>query len=793
MYPITAHDFDGSIKNADFTINLLATDFSGTGIYDTFYRLNLGPIKRVSMDGQPFISVENINNILEFWSRDNNSNQEPVKTLTSIALDKSSPFEVNDISSLNGGVFTSNQNRLIRIEIKDAILLANFVTLNYFRSGLDVENQTVQLHLNISGTDGIYEGFINENPDPANIDVVGITYWVSGTDAAQNPITLGGSESSPLSSYVINDNIPIFKPVYDENSRIGQTTTVANLGYANAYVNNQTIRLEVTLNKPNFTVTADFSAIDSNYIIGHETITNHGGGRYEIAYHISTSNTFVPAIDVPIPITAKTITNQITTNVSFKASTTASLSVVSTIPAHNANNVNIDAHFALQMNGAIIDDGLLTGHIYLTDSCGRGIPIDIELASNTAIVAPVSRLRPNEKYTIHVNPKTQSSTILEMNHYNEIVVTTGLFYLPLIPPGYSVSEVNGSPLNINSTSMKLTNETGDSIAWNLINNAAINGNDLRFGPFLLSDTNSATLWVGDAPENIRLPITIQFTNLTNLLNPKIEDSLTSKILFIAGVIRDEGIMSPIFSLNNLSFSLDHFRSVFVSESPPTTIVSDGQNSYTRIMWNIPPIISSGAFRLVRNSAHVPTGPTDGDVVFDGYSDTWYDIDLPNNIEQFYRLFVYDDLNRLYNYVLTTQATPAIAFRQSYEFGDYEARLINEYIIRNQPTMSACHNAVADIADNGNVPTNTLPVFREFSLGTSDVPNEIITMCNNGAVIEVNIELARELNESGCFFIIFENEAAKDQACNPSPITMFTQILKEPDWNELPIIHAKPIV
>jgi len=89
--PTTISDYDGLWHNADFTITLTATDIGGT-VAETYYKINNGPLKKVSIEGQPLINTENANNRLEYWSRDSNGNEEtPHNILTNIKLDKTAP------------------------------------------------------------------------------------------------------------------------------------------------------------------------------------------------------------------------------------------------------------------------------------------------------------------------------------------------------------------------------------------------------------------------------------------------------------------------------------------------------------------------------------------------------------------------------------------------------------------------------------------------------------------------------------------------------------------------------
>jgi len=89
--PTTTHNYDGQWHTTDFTINLTATD-DFSGVQTTYYKINDGPTKTVSADGQPLITTEGTQNKLEYWSVDKANNTELHKTLTNIKLDKTSPY-----------------------------------------------------------------------------------------------------------------------------------------------------------------------------------------------------------------------------------------------------------------------------------------------------------------------------------------------------------------------------------------------------------------------------------------------------------------------------------------------------------------------------------------------------------------------------------------------------------------------------------------------------------------------------------------------------------------------------
>jgi hypothetical protein len=85
----TINDYNGSKRRSDFTINLTTLNDLG-GPTDIYYRINNGPTRSVTRDGQPRITMQGENNTLEYWSVDSNGIEElPHDILTGIALQKS--------------------------------------------------------------------------------------------------------------------------------------------------------------------------------------------------------------------------------------------------------------------------------------------------------------------------------------------------------------------------------------------------------------------------------------------------------------------------------------------------------------------------------------------------------------------------------------------------------------------------------------------------------------------------------------------------------------------------------
>ena len=116
--PMTSHDYDGLWRNTDFTITLTATDHE-SGVAETYYRINDGPVKAVSIDGQPYVTTEGANNTLEYWSVDAAGNEEfPHKVLTGIKLDKTAPM-IEIPSRIPEGDVQPNQEVKVSVNVTD--------------------------------------------------------------------------------------------------------------------------------------------------------------------------------------------------------------------------------------------------------------------------------------------------------------------------------------------------------------------------------------------------------------------------------------------------------------------------------------------------------------------------------------------------------------------------------------------------------------------------------------------------------------------------------------------------
>jgi len=117
--PSTFDNYDGLWHTTDFAITLIAFD-GESGVAETYYRINNGPIQNVSTSGQPQINMESANNTLEYWSTDNAGHEEfPHKILTGIKLDKTQPSG----SILIGGnaTYVNSTSVILTISASDAI------------------------------------------------------------------------------------------------------------------------------------------------------------------------------------------------------------------------------------------------------------------------------------------------------------------------------------------------------------------------------------------------------------------------------------------------------------------------------------------------------------------------------------------------------------------------------------------------------------------------------------------------------------------------------------------------
>jgi hypothetical protein len=154
--PVTVCDYNADWHNADFIIMLSATD-NESGVAETYCTINNGPVKAVSVDGQPLITTEGANNTLEYWSVDQAGNEElPHKILTDIKLDKTPPF-IWDVKRQPEDDVQPEQTVRILTNITDLLSGIKAVVLSYSINSSPV---WTNITMTLNTKTGVYEGTI---------------------------------------------------------------------------------------------------------------------------------------------------------------------------------------------------------------------------------------------------------------------------------------------------------------------------------------------------------------------------------------------------------------------------------------------------------------------------------------------------------------------------------------------------------------------------------------------------------------------------------------------------------
>lgn len=199
--PVTTSDYDGLWHNTNFTITLTATD-NETDVAETYYRINNGPIKAVSINGQPLITTEGINT-LEYWSIDEAGNEEPHKFLTAIKLDKTLPVIASHSRFPEDNV-EPNQPVKITVNVTDSLSGVKNVTLSYRIRGESAWNNIL---MTLNQTSMLYEATIIIHQP--NVDV---EYMITAYDNAGNKIV--ENNSGQCYSYSVVPEYPLaFMPL----------------------------------------------------------------------------------------------------------------------------------------------------------------------------------------------------------------------------------------------------------------------------------------------------------------------------------------------------------------------------------------------------------------------------------------------------------------------------------------------------------------------------------------------------------------------------------------------------
>ncbi|OYT26437.1 MAG: hypothetical protein B6U95_07475 [Thermofilum sp. ex4484_82] len=153
--PSTITTYNGLWQSTNFTIYLLAID-ELSGVKETYYRINNGPVQNLSVHGHPFITTESDNNTLEYWSVDNAGNEEPHRFLTGIKLDKTDP-SIAILKRLPEGDVEPDQEVKVLVNVTDLLSGVKDAILSYnINNSLTWINITMTFNM----TSGLYEGII---------------------------------------------------------------------------------------------------------------------------------------------------------------------------------------------------------------------------------------------------------------------------------------------------------------------------------------------------------------------------------------------------------------------------------------------------------------------------------------------------------------------------------------------------------------------------------------------------------------------------------------------------------
>ncbi len=186
--PITTTDYDGLWHRSNFTINLAPDSYFNEwfGVPETYYRVNGGASKTLSIDGQPIITTEGNNNTVEYWSIDTLGYQEAHHTLKGIKLDKTAP------TSYAGPSQTVTVDQLVAFDGSGSSDVNGLV--NYSWNFGDGTYGTGVAPTHSYQSAGIYVAILTVE-DPA-----GNTAWSGVTITVNSPSGSGSSSSSQSSS-----------------------------------------------------------------------------------------------------------------------------------------------------------------------------------------------------------------------------------------------------------------------------------------------------------------------------------------------------------------------------------------------------------------------------------------------------------------------------------------------------------------------------------------------------------------------------------------------------------------
>jgi hypothetical protein len=150
--PVTQNNYNALWQSEEFTIFLSATD-EQSGVAETYYTINGGPIRSVSEDGQPLIKKEGSDNVLEYWSVDVEGNEEGHKILTGIKLDKTAPL-IEITSDISDSEVNPDQEVKIQVNASDSLSGLHRIYLTY---SINDQSDWFYLPMTFDSTVGLYE------------------------------------------------------------------------------------------------------------------------------------------------------------------------------------------------------------------------------------------------------------------------------------------------------------------------------------------------------------------------------------------------------------------------------------------------------------------------------------------------------------------------------------------------------------------------------------------------------------------------------------------------------------
>ena len=267
--PLTTHDYDGLWHNKDFMITLSSID-NETGVAENYYRINDGPVRAVSVDGQPVITTESATNTLEYWSVDNAGNEEEHHILTGIKLDKIPPSS----SLAKSGSLGENDWYVsdVIVSVNSADSLSGINNIKYSFDNVSWTQYTDHIIISNEGETTVYYRAIDNagNIEPAKTGLIKIDKTIPVANAGSDCIVMVG-DSIVFDASNSTDNIGIMSYEWD----FGDGTTGTGMQVTKSYSNPGTYTVTLTVKDAagntaiaTLTVTAkDWLSVNLPYLI----------------------------------------------------------------------------------------------------------------------------------------------------------------------------------------------------------------------------------------------------------------------------------------------------------------------------------------------------------------------------------------------------------------------------------------------------------------------------------------------------------------------------------------------